>query len=66
MRPSKKQIMDANRFKSELVALSKKADAIANRCDYEAWKETVDRRIAEINSRIRSVPLLNSHRRTCD
>lgn len=51
---NKKQIMDANRFKAELVKMRRDIEEAVSAREYDEFKRRTDEAIARINSKIRA------------
>lgn len=54
MKPTKREIMTANRFKRELLAIKKSIEDADKIRKYQDWKDAVDERIKVINAAIRA------------
>lgn len=55
MKYSKKQLLDNNKFKLELVKLKQSIEKNAKVRDYDNWVSTTNALINEINRKIRSI-----------
>jgi len=51
---NKKQIMDANKFKQELIKMKQSIQQMQEVRSYAEWVDLTNAKIAEINKRIRS------------
>lgn len=51
---TKKQIMDSNKFKRELLLLKKNVEQALSEREYQEWKKKTDDAISKINARIRA------------
>ena len=55
MKYSKREIMDSNKFKRELITLKLRVEKNKEERDYANWVERTNILIAETNRRIRSI-----------